>query len=130
MKLGINTGSLINHLYSKNMTVPEVGKGATLLRWTDREAYEVLEVSPDLKKVIIQRYKTKRIDNNGMGDVQEYEYCELEGCKIEVVWKWNSWREKYVFQYYNENKELVYKIEYPKINIIWGKREHYHDYSF
>ena len=47
MKAGTETGSLVNHLYSRAVVgapQPEVGMGATLLRWTDREAATVTDV--------------------------------------------------------------------------------------
>jgi len=39
MKLGVDTISFINHLYSRTANAPEVGKGATVLSWSDREEY-------------------------------------------------------------------------------------------
>ena len=45
MKLGTQTGSLVNHVYSKRGYVePKVGDGATILEWTDREACTVTRV--------------------------------------------------------------------------------------
>jgi hypothetical protein len=48
MKLGTQTNSLVNHLYSR-MTVgalkPVVGMAATTLSWTDRHAATVTEVT-------------------------------------------------------------------------------------
>lgn len=51
---GKTTGSLFNHLMGNNATLPEVGKGATILHWTDRSAYEVVEVSESRMECIIQ----------------------------------------------------------------------------
>lgn len=37
MKLGTQTGSLINHIMSTaKARTPEIGEGATILAWTDR----------------------------------------------------------------------------------------------
>lgn len=47
MKLGTQTGSLINHLCSRatiGQPVPEVGMGATMLLWTDRHAATISKV--------------------------------------------------------------------------------------
>jgi len=118
LKLGKDTRSLTNFIYSGHLSVPEVGRGATELGWTDRTAYEVLSVSYDLKKVVIQKYNAKRIDDNGMGGDQEYEYKELIGHPITIWWKWNAWR------------RIDVDGRYKKINIIWGVKEHYYDYSF
>jgi len=90
-----NSGSLVNYLMGHNDSVPEVGKGATICHWSDRDAYEVLEFDEKKKTVVIQRYVPKRIDNNGMGDSQTYEYKELTGSKITLYFKWGSWKTKH-----------------------------------
>ena len=48
-KIGI-AGSFINQMMSNNSTLPEVGKEATVMHYTDRSCYEVIEVSKDYKK--------------------------------------------------------------------------------
>jgi hypothetical protein len=54
MKLGTETNSLVNHLYSR-MTIgapaPVVGMGATTLSWTDRHAATVTKVFELTSKV-------------------------------------------------------------------------------
>lgn len=158
------SGSLFNYLMANNETIPEVGKGATVLLYSDRHAYEVIEVSKDLKSVKIQRYAPKRIDANGMSDNQSYEYNELSSEVLNLVWYRNSWRIKtktVVFTKefndiitermnsgdtsltHKERKELFSgghlqlvpgltreKTEYNKINIIFGVKREYYDYSF
>ena len=164
--LNINqSGSLFNYLMSNNKSIPEVGKGATVLLYSDRHAYEVIEVSKDLKEVKIQRYTPKRIDANGMSDNQSYEYNELSSEVLNLVWYRNSWRiktktivftkefndiiterisrgEKMVTE---DERKVLYngavhlrlvpgltreKTEYNKINIIFGVKREYYDYSF
>jgi hypothetical protein len=45
MKLGSETGSLVNHLMSsRSNTEPNIGTPATLLSWTDRSAATVTKV--------------------------------------------------------------------------------------
>jgi len=49
MKLGSETGSVMNHLYSRMVIgepKPEVGMGATILSWTDRNAATIVAVKP------------------------------------------------------------------------------------
>lgn len=129
MKPNKDTGSFINMLMSNNSTVPEVGKGATVLLWTDRHAYEVIEVSNDKKRVVVQQYFPKRIDKNGMSESQEYEYKELSPVKEVIVWKWGGWRfERDVMKHQQGLTKWVKK--YPKVNIIWGVKREYYDYSF
>ena len=47
MKLGSECGSVINHLYSRMVIgepKPEVGMGATILSWSDRDAGTIVSV--------------------------------------------------------------------------------------
>lgn len=162
---GKTTGSLFNYLMGNNESIPEVGKGATQLLWSDRHAYEVLSVSEDKTKVTIQRYAPTRLDKLGMSDQQCYEYVELVGSPIEVVWYRNAWRiksksvvftkefdqqkeaetGKVYWSLTKEEREELYqgkdslqvvegktriKTEYHTINILWGTKEEYYDYSF
>lgn len=70
-----HTGSLIN-LVSGNARYPEpkVGMGATILRWTDRDAATIVAVSASGKQVTVQQDKATRTDNLGMSDSQTYTY--------------------------------------------------------
>lgn len=71
-----HTGSLIN-LVSGNARYPEpkIGMGATILRWTDRDAATVVAVSASGKQVTVQQDKATRTDNLGMTDSgQTYTY--------------------------------------------------------
>jgi len=159
------TGSFFNLMMGNNQTLPKVGQGATILHWTDRSAYEVLEVSSDYKRIVIQRYEPSRKDNNGMSESQDYEYKNLVGGTIVLVWRNNQWKienevihfcSKWVSQlpentsYYkfltDEQREFIYNGEvhpqrvlegitklkkvYSKVNIIWGVKREYYDYSF
>lgn len=83
-----STGSFYNWLMGNNSTLPEVGKGATILMWTDRYAFQVIWVSEDQSECIIQRCDSKRIDMLGMSDCQDYDYSQLvEGSEQKLVWK-------------------------------------------
>ena len=162
--LGKTTGSLINYVMGNNKTLPEVGKGATILSWSDRHAYEVMSISEDGKRVIIQKYLSERIDTNGMSESQEYKYEKLNGFDEVIVWRNNAWRKetkeivytKEYGEYVNNNLKDFWKSEdykllfpnneihlqhiiegktksikrYSKINIIWGVKDEYYDYSF
>lgn len=67
------------------------GEGATITTGSDARAYEVIEVSKDGKKAIIQRYKPTRTDNNGMSESQSYEYGELIGKPFEIRFRYGYW---------------------------------------
>ncbi|MDR0825066.1 MAG: hypothetical protein LBN74_08220 [Prevotella sp.] len=152
LKPSIETGSFINMLMSSNSSIPEVGKGATVLLWTDRHAYEVMSVSKDFKTVVIQQYLPERIDDLGMSESQDYKYEKLNGYDETIVWKWGAWRKVYnkiIFEDSYEfdrkdEKELFdedgiiqlvegktkAKTEYSKVNIVFGIKEEYYDFSF
>jgi len=68
-------GGLQNRLEENRMFCDEikVGTGVTEYFYTDRHAYEVIEVK-DQKHVKIRRFDVKRTDNNGMCDCQNYAY--------------------------------------------------------
>jgi len=155
LRLGTQSGSFINSMMSSNKTVPEVGKGATTLHWSDRSTYEVMEVSNDKKHVIVRQYQPERIDNYGMSDSQQYKYEKLIDCDEVIVWKWNSWRwQRNHIEFIEGNMPKVGSAEYedcfdketgllmllpgitrevktyPKVNILWGVLDEYYDYTF
>jgi hypothetical protein len=55
------------------MIKPEVGMGATEICYSDRHPYTIIEVTND-KHIVVQEDNYKRIDSNGMSEMQEYEY--------------------------------------------------------
>jgi hypothetical protein len=124
MKLGTQTGSFFNHLMSNDITPPVVGKGATILLWSDRHAYFVDSVSSDGKEVTITRANPIREDQNGMCDVQEYRYERNTDAQLEVIkFTYGKWRRVYT-------NGWTGKKETQPINIIFGTMREYYDYSF
>lgn len=132
MKLGSQTGSVVNHLYSrmvKNAPLPKIGEGATILGWTDRHAGTVIEVFSKGKSVYVkvQSDIAKRIDSNGMSENQDYEYTpNPQGIvyvfkrKSDGRWAEVSWNEQTKrFNEYDGGKGLRV-----------GVRDKYYDYSF
>jgi hypothetical protein len=129
MKLGTQTGSLVNHVLSgSKQPVPEVGMGATVFGWTDRHPATVIEVGmqgkyPMLK---IQSDKYKRVDQNGMSEMQTYEYTpNPEGSITMWVFKDGSWKRGYV----NPETERL-SVEKKGEGLGLGFREKYYDFSF
>jgi hypothetical protein len=123
MKLGTQTGSFFNHLMANSMSLPEVGKGATMLHYTDRSAYFVNKVSADGKEVEIERAKAIRTDDLGMSDVQDYRYERDPLAQPETLkFTYGKWRRVYT------NWEG--KRETSPVNIIFGTMREYYDYSF
>ena len=163
---GKTTGSLFNYLMGNNATLPEVGKGATILHWTDRSAYEVIEVSENKMECTIQRYDPESGNGSGMSDAQSYTYEKLTEEKMHLVWRQGAWREKgskivYTKEFIaahpehewslakaltEEQRSEIYQGEvcpqkvvagitrekkvFHKVNIIFGVKSEYYDYSF
>ena len=71
----MTTGSFINNLMQDAITpAPEVGMGATMISWTDREPATIIEVSKSGKKITIQTDIATRTDDHGMSDAQSYTF--------------------------------------------------------
>jgi len=112
MKAGSETGSLINHVYSRSLTpAPEAGMGATILAWTDRYAATIVKVTP--QQIHVQRDIPTRVDTNGMSEAQEYTYAPNPEASIEVFRATKrGWRNR------------------AGNGLLVGKREEYYDFSF
>lgn len=116
MKAGTETGSLINHLMSRNAPKPEVGMGVTILHWTDRSAGTIIEVNKSGKTIKVQGDKVTRVDKNGMSECQEYQ-CEPDPNGPISTWRLGKrgWR----------------RLGDPcGPGLSLGHRNPYHDYSF
>lgn len=80
MKLGTETGSLVNHMYARGtrgQPAPEVGMGATLLLWTDRQAATIIAVETDAQgrtMVTVQEDAAKVIRGSERDGSAEYAY--------------------------------------------------------
>jgi hypothetical protein len=114
MRLGTETGSVLNHLMSGGgQPAPAVGMAATVLYWSDRHAATVIKVTA--KTVTVQEDKAVRTDQNGMSEVQQYDYSpDPEGRVLT----------------FRLNKKGAYVNRKSGRGLLLGVRRHYHDYSF
>lgn len=127
MRLGTETGSLMNHLYSRQSAVPKVGMGATLLSWSDRSPATVVEVFKQGKYVYVgvQGDNYKRTDKNGLSECQEYEYTRNTDAHV-----------RYFRQKDGGKFEACYKSKetgrWKKTDggVTFGVRERFYDFSF
>lgn len=105
------TGSLINSVMA-SAPVPAVGMGATLLGWSDRHAATVVAVSASGKTCKVQQDHAKRVDKNGMSEMQQYEFSPNPNAPVLVVRKtkrgWMS----------------------GGLRVALGHRSEYYDFSF
>ena len=126
MRLGSQTGSLVNHLHSRcAQSLPEVGAGATILHWTDRDPATVIEVFKKGKfhYIIVQQDEYERTDKNGWSEVQQYAFIQNpEGPRYTFRLKNDSWESVRL----NENGRYVKSYG----GLIVGVREKYWDPSF
>ncbi len=136
MKLGTETNSLVNHLYSREtigQPKPVVGMGATLLGWTDRKPATIRRATEIASKVwayeiVVTEDDARRIDNNGMSESQEYEYSVREdGYRLlfRQDRKTGAWYE----MRRNETTGKLNRVSGAN-RIVIGRREKYHDFSF
>jgi len=83
-KVGV-AGGFINQMMGNNITLPEVGKGATILMYSDRHPYEVIETNEDASSCVIREMDYKFI-GSGYGD-ERYEYfSNPEGSTMTIEW--------------------------------------------
>ena len=134
MKLGSQTGSVINHLYSRaviGQPKPKVGMGCTLLGWTDRHAGTITKVTEYCGKVWLYEIEVanddaKIVKGSAFDGTAEYEYTPGAGCH-------------HRFAFHRKRQEWIGVIRNPvtgKLNqargygLRIGERETYYDPSF
>lgn len=124
MKLGRDTGSLVNHIYSRSSLVPEIGMGATLLHWSDRDAATVIAWNGKL--LTVQQDKAIRHkDNIGMREDQRYDYeRDPDGQIHHFKLTPKGWMKVW----FNPDTQRWNTV--GKGGIVVGRRETYYDYSF
>ena len=85
-KVGV-AGGFFNQLMGNNSSEPKVGEGATILMYSDRYPYEVIEVSEDGNSCVIRAMGTKYV-GSGYGD-ESYEYFSVEDNPTKTL-EWNE----------------------------------------
>lgn len=124
MKLGTETGSLVNHLYSRVAPItPEVGMGASILSWSDRQAATVVAVDGAIFAITADTAKI--VSGTTYDGSAKYEFTS------------NPNGHRYYFRIGKDGKpEGVTKNpttgRWLKTGnrVLLGKRDHYHDPSF
>lgn len=130
LKLGTQTASLTNHLYSrmtKGQPEPEVGMGATVLCWTDRLPATIVWVGALRGRpfLTVQQDTATRTDKNGMSESQSYDYAPNPDGRC---WRFSqtkdgAWREVTL----NNRANYVFA---DGAGLRIGEREKYRDFSF
>tara|TARA_Y100001973_G_C5200596_1_gene337334 strand:+ start:2840 stop:3229 length:390 start_codon:yes stop_codon:yes gene_type:complete len=126
MKLGTETGSLVNHLMScQKAALPEVGEAATILSHSDRAPGTVIEVFKSGKSdfIVVQEDNYTRTDKNGMSECQEYEYSRNpEGCTSRWRLNGDKWERVY------KSAETGRWRKSRTGGLMLGHRERYYDF--
>jgi len=133
MKVGTQTGSLVNHLYSrmtKGQPTPEIGMGVTLLSYTDRSAGTIVSKFTKGKYTYIEVTldDAKRVDTNGMSEIQEYVYTQRTDA-AKYTFRTDAVDGKWQEVYMNSETGRWKNIDGGK-GLRIGTRETYHDFSF
>lgn len=90
-----------------------VGMGATINYFSDSVATTIIQIEG--KRIILQRDKATRIDDNGFSDAQEYSYQQdPEG-------------ETYIASL---RKDGTYRLVKSNSKITIGVRKEFYDYTF
>ena len=115
MKLGTETGSLVNHVLSnqdhQHDGIEPGVTGATILMWSDRRAATIVKVTKC--QIHVQEDRAERVDKNGMSESQEYVYTRDETARVRVFRKTKrGWRDS------------------SGAGLMVGIRKAYHDFSF
>jgi hypothetical protein len=84
-------GSFFNQMMSNNRTVPVVGMGATQMFYSDRECFEVVEVSADGKSARLQYLDAVAKKSGQPYGSQEWDLVPTDRY-VTVVWRQNAWR--------------------------------------
>lgn len=133
MKLGSETGSVINHLVSRQtigQPDPVVGMGVTFLHWTDRSAGTIFRVwtRGAYRYIECRDDEAKRIDKNGMSECQEYEFktC-VKGSRRYFRQKVADPSAPWIGCRMNEDGRWV---QSKSRGLRIGSRDKYHDFSF
>ena len=94
---------------------PEIGMGATLLGYTDRFPYTVIEVSKNGKRCKVQEDSAVRLDDNGVSESQHYDYIPNPEGEIIAISR-------------RKNGAWIEVGGGARFHV--GSRRKYHDYSF
>ena len=133
MKLGSETGSLVNHLMSRGtrgQPEPVVGMGATMLSWSDRHPATIIAVEKDKQGrwlITTQADHYDRVDGNGMSESQTYEYSPNPN-GFKQLWRFEENRGGWRAVARTDKGRLVLTGSGSGLRI--GQREKYHDFSF
>ena len=106
-------GSVLNCIQGNSRgKFPQVGMGVTELCYSDRHAYEIIEIclftsgpkKGQIKTIKIRELEAVRTDNNGISETQSYQYFSKPDGQTRTLCLYRGkWRER---SYYTKRKEV------------------------
>lgn len=113
-------GNLMNRVHETiKPAIPEIGMGATILMFSDREPATITFIAPGGKLIGVKRDFAKRVDKNGMSESQTWEFSPNPDAVVE---------------YYSLRKNGQWVKQGNSIKngevILLGHRSKYYDFSF
>lgn len=134
MKLGTQTGSLINHLHSRatlGQPDPAVGMGCTFLRWTDRDAGTIWSAKALSSKrwsweIEVSTDDAKMVSGSAMSEDQGYEFTPRPDAR-RVIYRCDRKSGEWVRMAENEAGRLVIS---RGSGLRIGERDSYRDPTF
>ncbi len=124
MKIGTETGSLMNAVMSGDTTEPVVGMAATVLGWTDRKGATV--IGWDGTTLTVQEDHAKRVDSNGMSEMQKWEHTPNPN-GITTTYRRHKKTGRFKGGWVNPETK---RWSFGDGGVLLGERRHYHDFSF
>ena len=140
-------GNVINRIQEEAISkAPEVGMGVTEYLWSDRNAYEIIEVENE-KHFKMRRYTAKHIGEYGS---QNWELISDENnATLDMVYRYGGWYSRITYTKESVEKKLKedgyilldekimnkaindgIAYEYNKMNIVIGVADYYYDFEF
>ena len=92
-----------------------VGMGATICYYSDREPATLIQILHNGRRIVLRTDKSIRTDNNGMSEIQKYNYEPDPNGAIHIA---------------TLRKDGSYRLIGEKTLVDIGSRCKYYDYSF
>ena len=122
---------MLNQIMNRlaNQQKPNVGDGATVLAFTDRYAGTIINWWTVGKStyVKVQRDYAKRVDSNGMSEMQDYEY---QFDPFERIFIFKSVDGKPYYEVKLNPETQKYNRYDGGLGLLIGTRREYYDFSF
>ena len=101
----------------------KVGDGCTICYYSDREPATIIDIKNDGRVIVVQEDKATRTDNNGMSEIQEYEFERNPKGTI------HEFKRTRKYKWFYTDNGCADRTKYGTY-LCFSGREKYYDYSF